>query len=103
MRSPHLKQVASTTFLLIGRERFSRFALTASCYLRFHSFLLRSFRKQPHSTMSTPETPQSRLAAMQAGPPPPKSLLGRHRLLSPTASLMVSPLCLGAMNFGDAW
>lgn len=35
--------------------------------------------------------------------PPPKSPLGRYRLLSPSASLRVSPLCLGAMNFGDAW
>lgn len=40
-----------------------------------------------------------------AFPPPPKpvSLLGRHRILSPTAGARVSPLCLGAMNFGDAW
>lgn len=30
------------------------------------------------------------------------SLLARHRQLSPTASLHVSPLCLGTMNFGDA-
>ncbi|TPX13113.1 uncharacterized protein E0L32_006539 [Thyridium curvatum] len=35
--------------------------------------------------------------------PPPKGPLGRYRLLSPTASVRVSPLCLGAMNFGDAW
>lgn len=35
--------------------------------------------------------------------PPPKSPLNRYRLLSPTASLRVSPLCLGAMNFGDSW
>ncbi|KAI1318419.1 aldo/keto reductase [Xylariaceae sp. FL0255] len=35
--------------------------------------------------------------------PPPKSPLGRYRLLSPTAAVRVSPLCLGAMNFGDAW
>lgn len=35
--------------------------------------------------------------------PPPKSPLGRYRLLSPTAGVRVSPLCLGAMNFGDAW
>lgn len=34
---------------------------------------------------------------------PPKGPLDRYRLLSPTASLRVSPLCLGAMNFGDAW
>ncbi|KAI2621271.1 norsolorinic acid reductase [Hypoxylon sp. NC1633] len=35
--------------------------------------------------------------------PAPKSPLARYRLLSPTASLRVSPLCLGTMNFGDAW
>ncbi|MCJ1444311.1 MAG: hypothetical protein MMC23_004812 [Stictis urceolatum] len=32
----------------------------------------------------------------------PKSVLARHRLLAPTASVLVSPICLGAMNFGDA-
>ncbi|KAK7185102.1 hypothetical protein DPSP01_012447 [Paraphaeosphaeria sporulosa] len=36
-------------------------------------------------------------------PPKPTSVLGRHRILSPTAGARVSPLCLGAMNFGDAW
>ncbi|KAF3359569.1 Norsolorinic acid reductase B like protein [Verticillium longisporum] len=35
--------------------------------------------------------------------PPPKSALARYRILSPTASVRVSPLCLGSMNFGDAW
>ncbi|KAH8894091.1 norsolorinic acid reductase [Thozetella sp. PMI_491] len=35
--------------------------------------------------------------------PPPKSLLGRYRLLAPTAGVRVSPLCLGAMNFGNSW
>ncbi|GAB1313750.1 Norsolorinic acid reductase [Madurella fahalii] len=35
--------------------------------------------------------------------PAPQSLLARYRLLSPTASVRVSPLCLGGMNFGDAW
>lgn len=33
----------------------------------------------------------------------PKSLLGYYRLLAPTAGVRVSPLCLGAMNFGEAW
>ncbi|KAL3417534.1 norsolorinic acid reductase [Phlyctema vagabunda] len=33
----------------------------------------------------------------------PTSLLGFYRLLSPTAGVRVSPLCLGAMNFGHAW
>ena len=36
-------------------------------------------------------------------PPKPKSLLDFHRVLAPTAGVRVSPLCLGAMNFGDAW
>ena len=35
--------------------------------------------------------------------PKPKSNLGYHRILAPSAGLRVSPLCLGAMNFGDAW
>jgi len=33
----------------------------------------------------------------------PKTRLGYHRILAPTAGVRVSPLCLGAMNFGDAW
>lgn len=33
----------------------------------------------------------------------PKSKLGYYRLLSPSCGLRVSPLCLGAMNFGTAW
>ena len=40
--------------------------------------------------------------ALPSAPPPP-SVLGRYRLLSPTAAVRVSPLCLGTMNFGDAW
>ncbi|KAJ4362005.1 hypothetical protein N0V83_010946 [Neocucurbitaria cava] len=36
-------------------------------------------------------------------PKVPVSLLGRHRILSRTAGVRVSPLCLGAMNFGTAW
>ena len=35
-------------------------------------------------------------------PPPPKSLLGRYRVLAPTAAVHVSPICLGALNFGNA-
>ncbi|KAF7846267.1 hypothetical protein BT93_L4729 [Corymbia citriodora subsp. variegata] len=35
--------------------------------------------------------------------PKPKSLLGYHRILSPTAGIRVSPICLGAMNFGEKW
>lgn len=35
--------------------------------------------------------------------PKAASLLEFHRVMSPTAGVRVSPLCLGAMNFGDAW
>ncbi|KAF5340672.1 hypothetical protein D9611_007452 [Ephemerocybe angulata] len=34
---------------------------------------------------------------------PPKSALGRYRLLSPTAGVHLSPLQLGAMSIGDKW
>lgn len=40
--------------------------------------------------------------AMPTAPAPP-TLLGYHRILSPTAGVRVSPLCLGTMSFGDAW
>lgn len=33
----------------------------------------------------------------------PKSELARYRLLSPTAAVRVSPICLGAMSLGDQW
>ncbi|KAK4124487.1 Aldo/keto reductase [Parathielavia appendiculata] len=35
--------------------------------------------------------------------PPAQGPLARYRLLSPTASIRVSPLCLGGMSLGDAW
>lgn len=35
--------------------------------------------------------------------PEPKTLLGRHRVLSPSAGVRVSPLQLGAMSIGSAW
>ncbi|KAF2649162.1 Aldo/keto reductase [Lophiostoma macrostomum CBS 122681] len=35
--------------------------------------------------------------------PVPKSPLGNYRILSPSAGVRVSPLCLGTMNFGNAW
>ncbi|KAL7412880.1 NADP-dependent oxidoreductase domain-containing protein [Mrakia frigida] len=38
-----------------------------------------------------------------APPPAPKTALGRHRILSPTAGIKVSPLQLGAMSIGEAW
>lgn len=34
---------------------------------------------------------------------PPPTALGRYRRLGPNCGLKVSPLCIGAMNFGTAW
>ena len=45
----------------------------------------------------------SKIASALPPAPPAKSPLGRYRLLSPTASVRVSPICLGAMNFGTNW
>ncbi|KAK4493604.1 hypothetical protein PRZ48_015271 [Zasmidium cellare] len=36
-------------------------------------------------------------------PPKPSSLLGYHRILSPTAAVKVSPLALGGLSLGNAW
>ncbi|KAI0630788.1 norsolorinic acid reductase [Trametes polyzona] len=35
--------------------------------------------------------------------PPPPTELGRYRLLSPSAGVRVSPICLGAMSIGQSW
>lgn len=35
--------------------------------------------------------------------PAPKTPLGGRRLLSPTAGIKVSPLCLGGMSLGSKW
>lgn len=36
-------------------------------------------------------------------PPKPASLLGYHRILSPTAGVKVSPIALGGINIGSSW
>jgi len=43
------------------------------------------------------------MATVFAPCPEPKTELGRYRVLSSTAGIRVSPLCLGAMSFGTAW
>ncbi|KEF51915.1 aryl-alcohol dehydrogenase AAD14 [Exophiala aquamarina CBS 119918] len=42
-------------------------------------------------------------ASFFAPAPEPTTELGRYRILSSTAGVRVSPLCLGAMSIGDAW
>ncbi|KAK3988530.1 norsolorinic acid reductase [Cladorrhinum sp. PSN332] len=46
---------------------------------------------------------QSALSTAIPPAPPPKGPLNKYRLLSPTASVRVSPLCLGGMNLGSNW
>ncbi|KIW98148.1 uncharacterized protein Z519_01732 [Cladophialophora bantiana CBS 173.52] len=41
--------------------------------------------------------------AFFAPPPKPLTPLAYHRILSPTASVKVSPLCLGGISIGSAW
>lgn len=38
-----------------------------------------------------------------APPPKPKSALGWHRTLSPTANVKVSPIALGGISIGNSW
>jgi aryl-alcohol dehydrogenase-like predicted oxidoreductase len=38
-----------------------------------------------------------------ASPPKPHSPLGYHRILSPTAAVKVSPICLGGISIGSSW
>ncbi|CAI6342126.1 unnamed protein product [Periconia digitata] len=45
----------------------------------------------------------SRFSTIFGPPQEAKSLLDFHSILSPSAGIRVSPLCLGAMNFGNAW
>ncbi|KAJ9141633.1 Aryl-alcohol dehydrogenase [Coniochaeta hoffmannii] len=43
------------------------------------------------------------MSELFAAAPEPRTELGRYRVLSRTAGVRVSPLCLGGMSFGDAW
>jgi aryl-alcohol dehydrogenase-like predicted oxidoreductase len=43
------------------------------------------------------------MSGWQQFAPEPATELGRHRILSSTAAVRVSPLQLGAMSIGDAW
>jgi hypothetical protein len=53
--------------------------------------------------MAAKQNKKPAAAATWPQDPPPRSELEIYRLLAPNASVRVSPLCLGAMNFGEAW
>ena len=57
---------------------------------------------QPPTTVYRHPSNRKMMSIFSVAPKPP-SLLGYHRVLSPSAGVKVSPLCLGTMNFGTAW
>lgn len=57
---------------------------------------------QDFDSLSIPPSTSEFIMAF-AQPPHPKSALGYYRMLSPTAAIRVSTLCLGGMNFGESW
>jgi len=61
-----------------------------------------------HETSSAdykPSDPNKRTNFMEMFTPAPEpdTELRRYRLLSPSAGVRVSPICLGAMSLGDQW
>ncbi|CAD6584714.1 MAG: hypothetical protein TREMPRED_003940 [Tremellales sp. Tagirdzhanova-0007] len=52
---------------------------------------------------SDPSDSRNNLLALFPRAPEPKTELGRYRILSPTAGVRVSPICLGSMSVGDQW
>lgn len=42
-------------------------------------------------------------SAMFESPPKPTNPLAYHRILSPSAAVKVSPLCLGGISIGESW
>lgn len=58
-----------------------------------------------HETSAADFPPSDPKGSTNVFPPisGPKTELARYRLLSPTAGVRVSPICLGAMSLGDQW
>lgn len=79
------------------KVQFPRFKNLNHRYLELPSGL----QSNEFSNTITSTTRTNTMAFQQA--PKPGSLLEFYWVLSPNASVRVSPLCLGAMNFGDAW
>lgn len=49
------------------------------------------------------EDPKNMPSSIFGPAPPPKTALGLHRILSPTAAVKVSPICLGGISIGSSW
>ena len=78
-------------------QRHSLFIIRRVVFLQLHQHTVYTFCKFKRCHINDP-------FKMPWDPAPaPKSHLGYYKLLSPNAGLRVSPICLGAMNFGKAW
>ena len=76
--------------LLNERDQYYKYLCSGICLIR---------NAQSHQYLSSQSiTAQVLQDTMYRSTPAPKSLLGRHRLLAPTASVRVSPICLGGMS-----
>lgn len=93
--------VAALEVLRIIQVHIARLLLGKEILLLLHHIdLAVKNRSQVNQNSKTPNRMSSKLFKPA---PEPVTPLARHRILSPTAAIRVSPLCLGAMNFGDAW
>ncbi|KAK0391292.1 hypothetical protein NLU13_0793 [Sarocladium strictum] len=109
MQSCYKDALPSSKYALSG-ERHSHlisFTHTSSKLLK-HLFVRTFFtsnRSCPNfcSKLITPPAKMSSFDEVLPRAPPAQSPLARYRYLAPTASVRVSPLCLGGMNFGDKW
>lgn len=61
--------------------------------------------KETSATDYSPADPteNTSTAELFPGSVAPRTELARYRLLSPTAAVRVSPICLGAMSLGNQW
>jgi hypothetical protein len=101
-----LKEVALITVALYRRSTNSDrgqfpFALVLAIEVSLINMSFPPLTASNSSTSILPSTVASKMSFIVNVKP--VSLLGRHRLLSPSAAVRVSPLALGAMNFGTAW
>ncbi|KAF7188323.1 Norsolorinic acid reductase A [Pseudocercospora fuligena] len=64
--------------------------------------LAQLYRSQLALLKSNSRDIQSKMAMFEP-PPKPTNPIGLHRILSPTASVKVSPICLGGISIGSSW
>jgi aryl-alcohol dehydrogenase-like predicted oxidoreductase len=56
----------------------------------------------PRIQSSVISSPTAKMSFFDS-PPKPQTRMGYHRVLSPTAAVKVSPICLGGISLGNEW